>query len=241
MSEIAAIVPACLRELPQWVAWKYVDRAGKQTKAPINSHTGDFADSTDAATCSTFDQAREACERDVNLAGVGLVFTADDPYCGVDLDNCRDGESGKLKSCAIELVERFDSYTEVSPSGTGVKIFLKASKPGCRCRKAYHDGEVEIYDRGRFFTVTGDRLQEYPTEVNLRQESLDLVYASVFGGDEARSACSSGVDPSRLTGDCATAALTHVRIRSRFHKLCGSGSTEAWRGPPRISVRFEPE
>ncbi len=90
--------------------------------------------------------------------------------------------------------------TEISPSGSGLKVFIKANKPGSRCRKAYEDGEVEIYDRDRFFTVTRSRLPTIPSEINLRQESLDLVYAQVFGSDDpgtnAVPTASRGPQPS---------------------------------------------
>ena len=159
---IAENTPACLRERRQWVAWRYIERDGKQTKAPVNPHTGGLADSTDSASWGTFEQASEACRQDANLAGIGFVFTADDPYCGVDLDDCLNAETHEPKGWAAEVIGQLDSYTEISPSGTGVKAFLQANKPGRRCRKAYHDGEVEIYDRDRFFTVTGQRLEQTP-------------------------------------------------------------------------------
>jgi hypothetical protein len=180
---IHANVPAGVRDGPQWVTWKYIERDGKPTKSPINPHTGEFASSTDASTWGTFDEAIAACSRDSGLAGVGFVFTGDDPYSGVDLDDCRDPESGQLKEWAREIVEQLASYSEVSPSGTGVKVFVQAVKPGSRCRKAYHDGEVEIYDRDRFFTVTGEHVSETPASIEARQEQLDALYLAVFGDD----------------------------------------------------------
>ncbi|MCZ2095633.1 MAG: phage/plasmid primase, P4 family, partial [Anaerolineae bacterium] len=78
-------------------------------------------------------------------------------------------------------VEAVNSYTEVSPSGGGVKIFIRGTKPGKDCRKPYADGEVEIYDHARFFTVTGQRLDGISTDVEERQEALDALYAEVFG------------------------------------------------------------
>jgi len=181
---IHANAPAGARDSPQWVAWKYIERDGKPTKSPINPHTGEFASSTDASTWGTFDEAIAACSQDCGLAGVGFVFTADDPYCGVDLDDCRDPESGQLKDWAREIVEQLASYSEVSPSGNGVKVFVQAVKPGRRCRKAFHDGEFEIYDRGRFFTVTGQRLEQSPAEIHARQEQLNGLYRAVFGDDD---------------------------------------------------------
>jgi len=169
---IAENTPACLRERRQWVAWKYIERDGKQTKAPVNPHSGGLADSTDSSTWGTFQQATDACRQDGGLAGVGFVFTADDPYCGVDLDDCLDAQTGEAKGWAADVIDQLDSYTETSPSGSGVKIFLEASKPGRRCRKAYYDGEVEIYDRDRFFTLTGQRSEQSPAEIHARQEQL---------------------------------------------------------------------
>ena len=204
-------IPLALRSTPQWVAWRYITRDGKQTKAPVSPHDGSLADSTSGKTWGTFDDAVEACRDDISLAGVGFVFTADDPYCGVDLDNSIDAD-GNIKPWAVDLLAKLDSYAEVSPSRRGLKVFIKANKPGKRCRKAYHDGGIEIYDRDRFFTVTGERLQEYPSDINLRQQSLDLVYASVFGGDEPGAALSSNRGPSPPTDDRASVALSDNEI-----------------------------
>jgi putative DNA primase/helicase len=204
-------IPLSLRSTPQWVAWRYITRDGKQTKAPVSPHDGSLADSTSGNTWGTFEDAVEACQRDGSLAGVGFVFTADDPYCGVDLDNSIDAE-GNIKPWAVDLLAKLDSYAEVSPSNRGLKVFIKANKPGKRCRKAYHDGGIEIYDRDRFFTVTGERLQEYPSDINLRQQSLDLVYGSVFGGDEPGSAVSPNRGPSPPNDDRVSVALSDNEI-----------------------------
>ncbi len=204
-------IPLSLRSTPQWVAWRYITRDGKQTKAPVSPHDGSLADSTSPKTWGTFDDAVEACQGDSSLAGVGFVFTADDPYCGVDLDNSIDAD-GNTKPWAVDLLAKLDSYAEVSPSNRGLKVFIKANKPGKRCRKAYHDGGIEIYDRDRFFTVTGERLQEYPSDINLRQQSLDLVYASVFGSDEPGSTVSCNRGPSPPTDDRASVALRDNEI-----------------------------
>jgi hypothetical protein len=116
---------------------------------PINPHTGKEADTTRPGTWGSFSRACEAVDKYGN-AGVGFVFTREDPYCGVDLDNCVD--DGGVAPWAMEIVEALDSYTELSPSGTGLKVFVEASKPGSRCRT----GDIEMYDSARFFTFTGD-------------------------------------------------------------------------------------
>jgi len=181
VDRLRAVVPACLIERPQWVCWKYEQRDGKATKVPINPRTGQKASSTDPSTWTSFDDAVAACRRFTTLEGVGFVFTQDDPFCGIDLDDCRDPNAGELKPWGQRWVEAVNSYTEVSPSGGGVKIFIRGAKPGRDCRKPYADGEVEIYDHARFFTVTGQRLDGISTDVEERQDALDALYAEVFG------------------------------------------------------------
>ncbi len=204
-------VPQCLRDLAQWVGWKYVERDGKQTKCPVNAKGGGLADSTDPATWATFDEALAAYRSD-SLAGVGFVFTRGGGFSGVDLDSCLDPETGAPKPWAEEIIRRLNSYTEVSPSGRGVKVFLRASKPGSRCRKAYEDGEVEVYDAGRFFTVTGRRLGGTSAEVEERQTELQEVYAEVFGDEEAPKPAAPPTDRVPRLGD---EAILKKAFRSR--------------------------
>ena len=103
LNVVVQTTPACLRDRPQWVAWKYIERDGKPTKAPVNPLTGGLADSTDPSTWATFQQAVAACQQRPGLAGVGFVFTPDDPYCGVDLDDCIDPETGQIKAWAADV------------------------------------------------------------------------------------------------------------------------------------------
>jgi len=178
-------VPVCLWQKDQWVCWKYVERGGKTTKAPINPTTGCYADSTDPSTWASLDDALAACRRFSALEGVGFVFTAEDEFCGIDLDDCIDAE-GQMKPWGERIVAKMDSYSEVSPSGAGVKIFVKAHKPGDRCKTGFEDGEVEMYDQRRFFTVTGQMVESVDPGVHDRQEQVDALYAEVFGQAGAR-------------------------------------------------------
>ncbi len=177
---LATIVPACLRDRPQWVAWTYVLRDGKRTKCPVSPTKGGKASSINPATWGTFEQALGACQRCSDLVGVGFVFTKGDPYAGVDLDDCIDA-AGHIKPWARVFLEQLDSYTEISPSGTGVKVFVQARKAGSKCRKPYADGQVEMYDHGRFFTLTAARLSEYAGDVETRQDAFEAVYDAAIG------------------------------------------------------------
>jgi primase-polymerase (primpol)-like protein len=115
------------------------------------------------------------------LPGIGFMFHPEDPFAGVDLDYCLCPDTGKLESWAAAIVAKLGSYAEVSPSGTGVKVFMRGKLPLGRRRK----GQIEMYDRGRFFTTTGHRLVDSPAIVNERGEELRLLHRRVFG-DPAR-------------------------------------------------------
>jgi hypothetical protein len=179
---IADVVPKALLALPQWVCWRYEKRKGKETKVPINARTGKRASSKSPADWVGFEVALAAFEGRPDVEGIGFVFAEGGPFCGVDLDDCLDPATGEISPWAHDIVKNLDSYSEISPSGGGVKVFLKGRKPGLRCRKPYETGKIEIYDQGRFFTVTGRRLSMASANVEERQEALEELYALVFDG-----------------------------------------------------------
>lgn len=169
-------IPAALRERPQWVCWKYITRGSKRTKCPLNARGGGRADSTDPVTWASFDEA-VAAWRSGSYAGVGYVFASDDPFCGIDLDGCID-DSGAVVPAATEIIQSLASYTEVSPSGRGVKLFVAGRKPdgvGCKSKAIAGFKEAEVYDRERFFTVTGQHVAGTPGTVEERQSALDAL------------------------------------------------------------------
>ena len=142
-------IPRELRARPQWVLWRLEERDGKPTKVPYSPRTGARAKSTDLMTWGTFEEAFEAYEAG-DCVGVGFVFCSADPFTGVDLDDCRNPETGELEPWAAKIVTALDSYTELSPSGTGVHIICKARIP-----RGGRRGRVEMYAQDRFFTITG--------------------------------------------------------------------------------------
>ena len=222
-ARIRSNVPDALRDRPQWVCWRVVERGGKPTKMPVCAFTGEAASSTDPQSWVTFDDALAACSRDTQLAGIGFVFSADDPFAGVDLDHCIDPETGDIKAWARVILNDFDSYCETSPSGTGVKIFVCAAKKGGRCKSAYEDGGVEMYSQERFFTVTGARLAEYPAEVAERQEQFDALYAKVFAKPKKQSDSSSippaGHAPSLTDDEIIEVACHNPKTGAKFGAL----------------------
>jgi putative DNA primase/helicase len=138
-------IPEELRARPQWVVWKAVGH--KPDKVPYSARTGRRASSTDLLTWRTFQDALKAYENG-DYAGLGFVFSSADPYTGIDLDDCVDA-IGEIALWALEIVRYFDSYTELSATGTGLHIIVRGEIPNRR------KGDVEVYSSKRFFTVTG--------------------------------------------------------------------------------------
>lgn len=155
----AGQIPAELIHLDQWVVWRLESRGGKSTKVPYGPCTGQRASVTDPGSWASFSEALGAYqESDGQLSGIGFVLSGVDGIGGVDIDHVRDPDTGDLHPEAQALIDRFGSYTEVSPSGTGIRIFgLAARLP--KGRSGMHRGiKVECYSAGRYLTVTGHRL-----------------------------------------------------------------------------------
>ena len=197
-------LPAELRTLPQWVAWRWEDVQGKPkpTKVPYRScEPRRKASTTDPATWSTYDDAVKAVV-DGDGDGIGFVFTGDDPYTGVDFDDCVDGET--IDPTVAALIGELDSYSEFSPSGTGVHTIVRAELNGGRNRtgKTSWGGAFEVYDRDRFFCMTGDLIPAAPLSVNARQGQLDRARTAIFPPQETglshASAVTANVDDSEL-------------------------------------------
>jgi putative DNA primase/helicase len=140
--------PEELRQRHQWVVWKLEERDGKPTKVPYIAGGSGKASSTDSLTWRSFEEAVQALETG-RYNGIGFVFSSGDPFAGVDLDDCRDPETGELEEWAAKIVEAFGSYAEVSQSGTGVHIIVMGKAPNKK------RGKVEAYSSERYFTMTG--------------------------------------------------------------------------------------
>ncbi|MCI0376095.1 MAG: hypothetical protein L0215_00665 [Gemmataceae bacterium] len=167
-------VPDELKQLNHWVVWSFEwsehrDKSkAKWSKVLKNARTGRNASSTNSSTWATLEVALDRYRRG-GYDGIGFVFADDDPFAGVDLDGCRHPETGELATWALEIVSSFGTYTEVSPSGTGVKLYCRARLPAGRNRR----GPVEIYDRARYFATTGIRLDGTPATLSDCQAQIE--------------------------------------------------------------------
>jgi len=195
LAVITHAIPGEMKEYAQFVAWKSIMRGGKPTKTPINPDMGSFAQVDCPSTWSRFDVAMARYRKD-RLAGIGFVFHLD-PYTGIDFDKCRNPETGEMDAEVRAMVGHLDSYSEVSPSGTGVKVIVRGTLPGIRNRV----GRIELYDTLRFFTLTGHRLADTPAGINERQPQLDQLYRRLFGEPEAIVAADVSTSAATQPGD----------------------------------------
>jgi primase-polymerase (primpol)-like protein len=134
--------------LNQWVPWRSEERDGKATKVPYQARTRLCpARTNDPRTWASFERAVEMwLHHGERVAGIGFVFTADDPFCGIDLDNCYPSDAAECAPWAEGILERFsDTYAEQSPSG-------KASRSGAARKRRVADVGRWATARSRFMT-----------------------------------------------------------------------------------------
>lgn len=174
-------IPDDLIEFDQWLLWRYEERNGKSTKVPY-SVRGHRADTTNPHDWAPFDAAHASLRSSEKLySGLGFVFSKGDPFAGIDLDDSLDA-GGNVKSWAQGVVERFaDTYTEISPSGTGLKIWARGSLPTNLPGVRAGDGQIEMYDHARYFAVTGRAFRGAPLEVEDHSADLLALHARLTG------------------------------------------------------------
>ena len=180
-------IPDELKRLKQWVCFSLESNrnlAGKPVKVPM------IPGVKIPATASTKEQKVRASvskpgnwrcfsyalSKVADYDGLGFVFRHGDPYSGIDIDNCRNKLTGKISPVAQKIIDRLNSYTEVSYSQTGIHIIVNAKLPSGRCNfslvdKDYPEMAIEIYSTGRYFIFTGNKIGKSST-INQRQSSL---------------------------------------------------------------------
>jgi primase-polymerase (primpol)-like protein len=232
----AEALPTALVDREQWVCWRTHERDGKPTKVPIIPGTTQFASTTDPDSWTSFLQARQAAAS-TPVAGLGFVFTADDPLVGIDLDDCRDPDADTPTAWAAELLDTLDSYSEVSPSGTGYHVIVRGERPEGRNRA----GNFEVYDRSRFFTVTGAHVSATPETVTARSDALATVVAEELSPNDTAPASdnpdSDAAAKSTATESASTDAAVPVSddelLERAQHAANGDKFARLWHGSTR--------
>ncbi|WNO48683.1 hypothetical protein [Achromobacter phage nyashin_LB6] len=188
---IDAGLPVELKGYQQWVVWKYVMRNGEWTKVPFQPLSMNAAKANDPSTWGGYvDAMNTANNPATGCDGVGFMLSPDDPYVFIDLDDVAkrdqygaliyaDENRDEMFAVQRKIVDEFDSYTELSPSGRGVHIITKCEgkneifKHGGGRRLA-----VEMYASGRFMTMTGNVI-EGRKNIWGRKELVSILYRQV--------------------------------------------------------------
>ncbi|MGB2693762.1 MAG: AAA family ATPase [Dehalococcoidia bacterium] len=211
---MSSTIPRELRRLNQWVVYRVEQRNGKATKVPYQTTGVTKASSTNPSTWATRREARVAAER---FDGTGFVFSKDDPFCGIDLDHCRNAGSGEIAPWAWDIIKDLASYTEISPSGTGVHVIVRAALPTKRRKK----GDIEMYDAERFFCMTGHHLRGTPKTIKKRQKRIRALHRRVFGKADAIDATPAGgyADAERFSDKALIAKAKIGKHGEAFRQL----------------------
>lgn len=179
-------IPEALRRAKRWAPWAapWDSEKQKYDKVPHRADRPEYGLSNGSTRgWVTFDQALAAYRARPDLfAGVGYLMTGRHGIVGVDLDHCRNPQTGEVAPWAAELIAKLDSYTEVSPSGTGLHVMLAGDletdwsvKLGEKCAK---QPGIDVYGGGaRFLTVTGAHYPGSPRDVRARPAALDTLAA----------------------------------------------------------------
>jgi hypothetical protein len=206
-------VPTELKTLRQWVRWRWEwdERRGTWTKVPIHRCRNQKAATDNSQSWGSFEEVFGNLGKH-GVDGVGFVFTVSDPYCGIDLDGCRDLTTETLRADAVEIIGGFASYTEMSATGGGAHIIVKATLPKGAGR---HRGWLEVYDRGRYFAFTGAVIGT-AAAIEARQADVDAFLARHFAEETQRLA--SGGSAVLSDGELIAKA-TSAKNGAKFGKL----------------------
>lgn len=238
LSVLPDAIPQSLRDQNNWIVWR-LEPPGKADEAPrkmpYRAGGGVAAKSNAPTTWATFDAAVKAYtvpreDKFLNYArkngrffpgravysGIGYMFAKDGGVVGIDLDDCRNLETGETTPWAAEIVERFATYAEVSPSRTGVKLWCRGRLPyaGTGKKEVCHDGAVEMYQHGRYFAMTGHKLPDAPGTVSEAQAAIDWLWTKVFGNPKPRGSKGAG----RRSGGNGARPHDRQRILERARK-----------------------
>lgn len=177
--------PDELRALKQWVMWRYVwkDEQKAWAKVPMQPD-GTAASTTDPTTWSTFDSVVLAFNQRVGyFSGIGFVFTRESGYVGIDIDEAVEWTEIDGVKCPVfgDWIKRTiakigETYVEYSPSRTGVHLIVKANP---KQAVKFTEGGFEIYAEGRYFTMTGDVIDNSP--VTDATEAVDEIVEVLLG------------------------------------------------------------
>ena len=212
------MIPQSLKERPHWVCWRYEIRDGKRTKVPYQP-SGAKAESDNRATWSDFEAVQAVAAR---FSGIGIMCA--DGLAGLDLDHCI--ENGEFTEKAQDFIGRMNTYTEVTPSGEGVRCLFFGELPA----KGRKKGDIEIYNKGRFFTVTGNHVDGTPETLEYREAEIMAIHAEVFGASKKNGNGNAPHLPEAESYTAVLASTDDALIQMIEAGINDEVLTRLWRG-----------
>ena len=216
-------IPPEMKAVNNWVCWKFQKRGGKNTKIPYNPKTGGMAKSNSPETWASFDTAVNAFSGGT-YDGIGFELGSS-PFVGIDIDHCI--KDGQLSKESEKIISDFKSYTELSPSGTGIHIIVKADIEDGRGRRK---GNIEIYPAGRFFTVTGNVIPGYE-KISTDEKALQALIAIVDAKTPLQELPQNPlIDPPEMLDDELISKIRRSNQGAKFKALYDRGDSSEYDG-----------
>jgi primase-polymerase (primpol)-like protein len=226
-------IPESLRRLRQFGVWRFEKFTDEETgeiewdKIPVNACTGRRASSTNPATWCDYNRAVRAYQTG-DYDGLAFFLRSGGGLVGIDLDKCRDATTGAIEHWAQRILDKLDTYCELSPSGRGLRLFLYGELPP-RDRR---EGRFECYSAARFLTLTGWPI--HPATVEHRQAELTEIHAEIFATrvtkrDAAPAALSSAPPLHNLSDLDIIEKAGAARNGAKFRELYLSGDISGYR------------
>lgn len=231
-------IPQELKDINQWVVWKPVKEAGKvkPKKVPYSLQTNELtgileeklASVNNSNTWMSFEAALSLLKTKKRYKGLNFVFPSTSvkgnfkKIVGVDLDNIA-LTNGELDPLKIAEIKALNTYSEISPSGTGLRAICYAEFPD---NEEVHKGDIEVYQSGKFLSITGHKLNEVPDTINDAQEAITAFRAKYFKKADAATEAKLPVTVHRLTDSEIIDRLmnsSNEKIAVSFRKLFSQG------------------
>ena len=227
------LIPGELKKLPNWICWRAEPDPGAHSgisKKPVNAVTGELARSNDPGTWCDFDTAVRAS---ANYAGIGFMF-GNSPYFGVDVDDVgEDIESFRQGGGGIvsEFINILQSYTELSQSGKGIHIICRGHLP----KNGRRRGNVEMYEDGRFFCMTGNSFSSY-IDISDCTERIKPLHEKYIGGGREPAPKRNFAPLPQTAGEIMELAL-NAKNSDKFRALY-SGDTTGYSSQSEADMAF---
>lgn len=235
-------IPVAMRELPHWLYWKREpDKNGKPTKVPYMVSKRRKGSSTKPGTWASFATALAGLTSSNGsfpydglgfaLQGSGIVF--------IDFDHVRNAETGEIAPWASEIITALDSYTEISPSGDGLHVYALGKLPekAAGIEREFSDGtRVEMYDTGRYTTITGAPLANSPDDLCVRD--VQSLYARLKNGEVGPDQGKPTTEKKKQSAPTAGSKAGSVRTLLEKFGLVIAATEDPYQGETETGVKF---